>query len=101
MTSAKRVGVIGLGSMGYGIAQSLIRAGFATHGADITAERVARLISEGGQADALPDVAETLDALVVVVLNATQTESVLFGAARVAPALRAGVPVIACPTVPP
>ena len=41
--SAKpRVAVIGLGSMGFGMATSLRRAGFAVTGCDVSAEAVAR-----------------------------------------------------------
>lgn len=101
MNAMTKVGVIGLGSMGFGIAQSLVRAGFATHGADINNAAVARLVAEGGAPEPLAQVAAELDALVIVVLNAAQTEAVLFGENGVAPALRPGVPVIACPTVPP
>ena len=44
-----RIGVVGLGSMGYGIASSLLRAGHAVHGADVNVAAVARLASEGAQ----------------------------------------------------
>ncbi len=96
-----KVAVIGLGSMGYGIAQSCLRAGHQTWGVDITAERVEQFIGEGGQASDLSGVAATLDAVVVVVLNAGQTESVLFGDAGIVPKLRKGTVVVACATVPP
>ncbi|MEM7177638.1 MAG: L-threonate dehydrogenase [Pseudomonadota bacterium] len=101
MESVSTVGVVGLGSMGFGIARSLVRAGFATHGADVNEAAVARLVAEGGAPEPLAQRAASLDALVIVVLNAAQTEAVLFGENAIAPALRPGVPVIACPTVPP
>ena len=93
---AYRVAVIGLGSMGYGMAQSCLRAGLATHGADINPAQAARLRDEGGEAEpGIPD------AVVVVVLNAAQTEAVLFGEAGVVAGLRPGAVVIACATVAP
>ena len=95
------VGVIGLGSMGFGIAQSLIRAGFDTHGADVAAEREATLRAEGAQAKSVVDAAGDLSTLVIVVLNAAQTEAVLFGDNGIASILSPGAVVIACPTVPP
>ncbi|MEM9370246.1 MAG: L-threonate dehydrogenase [Pseudomonadota bacterium] len=101
MPSSQRVGVIGLGSMGYGIAQSLVRAGFTVHGADVHATRIEQFVAEGGAPEPLDEVAGTLEALVIVVLNAVQTESVLFGSSGVARLLKAGVPVIVCPTMPP
>jgi len=93
--------IVGLGSMGYGMAQSLLRAGMRTHGYDISAERTAQFQAEGGAEGALGDVAGTLDALVVVVLNAAQTEDVLFGANGVVAGLRPGAIVLSCATVPP
>ncbi|MGB3866220.1 MAG: NAD(P)-binding domain-containing protein, partial [Xanthobacteraceae bacterium] len=40
--STQRIAVIGLGSMGYGMALSLRRAGFAVRGCDVAADSVAR-----------------------------------------------------------
>jgi 3-hydroxyisobutyrate dehydrogenase-like beta-hydroxyacid dehydrogenase len=96
-----RVALVGLGSMGLGMARSLVRAGITTHGFDVTAERVAQFQAEGGATGTLEDVAGRADALVVVVLNAAQCEDVLFGAAGVVPAMKPGSVVIACPTVAP
>ena len=45
-TSA-RVAVIGLGSMGYGMAQALRRAGLDVAGSDVSSESVARFVAEG------------------------------------------------------
>ena len=43
-----RIAVIGLGSMGFGMATSLKRAGHAVTGCDVSAEAVARFVGEGG-----------------------------------------------------
>ncbi|MEM1276368.1 MAG: L-threonate dehydrogenase [Pseudomonadota bacterium] len=101
MTKGASVGVIGLGSMGYGIAQSLIRAGFETYGSDVDHAREAALRADGGATGPLSGAASELSALVIVVLNAAQTEMVLFGPDGLAPRMSAGSTVIACPTVPP
>ncbi len=101
MTSSTRVAVIGLGAMGYGIAQSCLRAGLVTHGFDVARDRVESLRSEGGATTPPHQVASDLDAVVVVVLNATQTEDVLFGDAGIVPFLSKGAVVLACATVPP
>ncbi|HRI92623.1 MAG TPA: NAD(P)-binding domain-containing protein, partial [Accumulibacter sp.] len=37
-TNIRRVGVIGLGAMGMGVAQSLLRAGFTVHVFDLRPE---------------------------------------------------------------
>ena len=99
--STHRTAVIGLGSMGYGMALSLLRAGHAVHGFDVAAAQVERFAAEGGAEGAAADVAPRLDAAVVVVLNAAQTEAVLWGEDAIAPRMREGAVVVACPTVPP
>ena len=101
MTDRRRIALYGLGSMGLGMARSLVRAGHETHGLDIDAGRVAAFREDGGADGEIADVAASLDAVVVVVLNAAQTESVLFGEAGIVPRLAAGAVVVACATVPP
>jgi 3-hydroxyisobutyrate dehydrogenase len=96
-----KIGVIGLGSMGYGIAASLLRAGHEVHGADINPASVSRFRAEGGAAADLAAAAPGLIAVVVVVLNATQAEAVLFGADGVVSRLAPGSVVILCVTVAP
>lgn len=98
---AQKTAVIGLGSMGYGIAQSALRAGHDTYGFDVNDARCEALIADGGHEGALAEIAGELDAVIVVVLNAQQTEEVLFGAAGVVPALKPGAVVLSCATVPP
>ena len=53
MAESIRVGVVGLGSMGYGMAQSLLRAGHVTHGFDVVPAQEARFRAEGGAEGAL------------------------------------------------
>ncbi|MEL6807649.1 MAG: L-threonate dehydrogenase [Pseudomonadota bacterium] len=101
MTSPHKTAVIGLGSMGYGIAQSCLAAGHVTHGYDVNPDQTGRFAAEGGAPGALTEVAGALDAVIVVVLNAAQTESVLFGPDGVVPQMRTGAVVMACATVPP
>ena len=95
------IGVIGLGSMGYGIASSLIRAGHQVYGADVNPDAVKRLRAEGASNADAATAASTLNALVVVVLNATQSEEVLFGKDGLVARLAAGTVVILCVTVAP
>jgi 3-hydroxyisobutyrate dehydrogenase-like beta-hydroxyacid dehydrogenase len=97
----KNIAVIGLGSMGYGMAQSALRAQHRVHGFDIAPAAMERFRAEGGAEGALADVAGSLDAVVVVVLNAAQTEAVLFGEDGVVPRLKTGAVVMACATVAP
>ena len=97
----KTIAVFGLGSMGYGMAQSLLRAGHTVYGFDVVPEQEARFRDEGGASGELAAIAPKLDAVIVVVLNAEQTEEVLFGAAGVVPMLRSGAVVLSCATVAP
>jgi predicted dehydrogenase len=79
--SAKpRIAVIGLGSMGFGMATSLRRAGFAVTGCDVSADAVKRFVADGGAGARTPaEAAKGADIVVSVVVNAAQTEAILFG----------------------
>lgn len=95
------IAVFGLGAMGYGIAQSILRAGHVTYGFDVVPAQVSRFQSEGGATGAPADIAGTLDAVAIIVLNAAQTEAVMFGDEGIVPQLNSGTVVLACATVPP
>ena len=101
MNTTPKSAVFGLGSMGYGIAQSLLNGGHETYGFDVMPDQMKRFQAEGGAAGDIDQAASSLNAVVVVVLNAAQTESVLFGENGVVPKLSKGAVVIACATVPP
>lgn len=98
MVQTYKTAVIGLGSMGYGMAQSCLRAGHPTWGVDINADAVSRFRAEGGQPGDLPD---DLNAVALVVLNAAQTEAVLFGTSGIAATLAPGAVIVSCATVAP
>jgi putative dehydrogenase len=75
-----RVAVIGLGSMGFGMATSLKRRGFDVIGCDVAGDAVARFVAEGGKGAKTPaEAAKQADIVVSVVLNAAQTETIMFG----------------------
>ncbi|SMX51131.1 L-threonate dehydrogenase [Actibacterium lipolyticum] len=95
------VAIFGLGAMGFGMAGALVRAGLTTHGYDVNPDAVARFRAAGGAEGEFDDVAATLDAVVVVVVNAAQTESVLFGENGIASRLSPGTAVVICATVAP
>ena len=87
----KRAAIIGLGSMGFGMAQSLKRAGFLVTGCDVSEAAVARFVAAGGQGAATPaEAARQADIVVSVVVNAAQTEAILFGPGGVAETLAGG-----------
>jgi 3-hydroxyisobutyrate dehydrogenase len=96
------VGVVGLGAMGMGMAQSLLRAGLEVHACDVRPEAVQQLAAAGAHGAASPaELAPKVDALLIVVVNAVQTEQVLFGPDGAAAHLKPGAVVIASATVAP
>ncbi len=104
-TSKPRVGLIGLGAMGAGMAGSLRRAGFAPHVFDIRPGVAEAFAREGGTACAsVAELAAACDVVVSVVVNAQQTEEVLFGSSGdqgVAAAMKPGSVFVMCSTVDP
>jgi 3-hydroxyisobutyrate dehydrogenase len=96
------VAVIGLGAMGLGMAQSLRRAGFQVHACDVRAEIAQKFATEGGTACATPaEAAAAADIVVSVVVNALQTEGVLFGESGAARTMSKGSLFVMCSTVDP
>lgn len=96
------IGLIGLGAMGRGMAGSLRRAGYKVHVCDVRPEAAAAFAAEGGVACADPaEVAGHCDVIVSVVVNAAQTEEVLFGERGAAAAMRPGALFVMCSTVDP
>lgn len=96
------IGVIGLGAMGTGMAASLRRAGYRVHACDVRAEVAQAFAGEGGVACATPaDVAAHCDIIVSVVVNAAQTEALLFGPHGAAAAMQPGSLFVMCSTVDP
>ena len=101
-SSSRRVAVIGLGSMGHGMAVSLKRAGHEVVGFDVRAEAVERFVADGGLGAATPgEAARGAAAVVSVVLNAEQTEAVLFGADGCAATMEEGADFISSATMAP
>lgn len=93
---------MGLGAMGLGMAQSLRRSGYAPHVFDLRREAARAFAQEGGTAcDTLADLGARCDVVVSVVVNAAQTESVLFGADGVAATMQHGSVFVMCSTVDP
>lgn len=95
------VGVIGLGSMGMGAAQSCIRAGLATWGADINpvARQTLKNAGARGVSASACDFATELDALLILVVNAEQVKQVLFSDKGVAKVLKPGTVVMVSSTI--
>ena len=100
--SAGQIGVVGLGAMGMGMAKSLRRAGYDVQVFDVRREVAEAFAAEGGVACSSPAaVAAACDVLISVVVNAAQTESLLFGEAGAAAAMKSGSVFVMCSTVDP
>jgi len=99
---SKHVGVIGLGAMGLGIAQTLRNRGYVVHVCDARPEVSAEFVRDGGVAHTWPaDLARHVNVVVSVVVNAAQTETVLFGEHGAATVMQPGQVFVMCSTVDP
>ncbi|HMT16718.1 MAG TPA: NAD-binding protein [Ottowia sp.] len=98
----RTVGVIGLGAMGLGIARTLRQRGYRVHVCDARDGVATAFAAEGGVACASPaEVAAQARVVVSVVVNAVQTEQVLFGPHGAAAAMSPGSVFVMCSTVDP
>ncbi len=101
MPAQQRIGFVGLGAMGAGMARNLLGAGFAVTGCDRREEAVAALVAAGGKAAASPAAAaEGAALLFVMVVNDAQVDDVLFGRDGALGTLAPGSTVVLCSTVP-
>lgn len=96
------VAFIGIGNMGLAMALRLRDAGHAVRVHDIDDSRNALAAAAGAEVAGSPAaVAAGCALLIVVVVDARQTEAVLFGPSGAAAALPAGATVMLCPTIGP
>ena len=105
-STANKVGLIGLGAMGSGMAASLRRAGYDVHVFDVRQEVADKFAKDGGHAcKSAAELGAACDVVVSVVVNAAQTEAVLFGqnsdGTGCVTAMRAGSVFVMCSTVDP
>ena len=88
--------------MGFGMATSLLRAGFDVAGCDVSPEAVKRFVQAGGRGAATPaDAVADAEIVVSVVVNAAQTEAILFGENGMAAAMPEGAVFISSATMDP
>jgi putative dehydrogenase len=99
--SERCIGVVGLGAMGMGMAKSLRRAATDVHVFDVRSEVAQAFAAEGGVACKPGRGGRACEIVVSVVVNAAQTEAVLFGEGGAAEAMKAGSVFVMCSTVDP
>lgn len=98
----RNIAFVGLGAMGAPMAKSLFSAGFGLRVFDVRQENARPLVEMGATGAGSPrEAAENADALVLMVVNAEQTEAALFGENGAAEALAPGAPVVVMSTVGP
>ena len=97
-----QVGVVGIGNMGLAMALRLQERGFAVQAHDIDPQREALARAAQLPLQLSPAaLAADLDCLIVAVVDAAQSEAVLFGPDGAALVLPAGATVLLCPTIAP
>ncbi len=97
-----KIGLVGLGAMGRGMASSLRRKQHEMYVCDAREDAARAFAAEGGVACANPaQVARHCDMIVSVVVSAEQTEQVLFGDHGAAAAMSKGSVFVMCSTVDP
>ncbi|TFH37710.1 MAG: NAD(P)-dependent oxidoreductase [Anaerolineales bacterium] len=98
----KRVGLIGLGDMGIGMAKNLLKNGFELTGFDLREERLRELAQLGGKPSASSrEVAETSDVVFIMVLNGQQVKEVVLGENGLCQHLKPGSTIIVTATIHP
>lgn len=98
----ERVGFVGLGIMGRGMAANLLKAGFPLRVWNRTASRSAALVEQGAAAGTSPaDVAANSDIIVICVSDTPDVEAVVLGEDGVLAGAQEGALVIDCSTISP
>jgi L-threonate 2-dehydrogenase len=98
----RRVAIVGVGNMGGAIAQRILDQRWPVQVFDVDPAKMAALKALGATPrDDAAQAAIGCGVLIVCVVDAAQTEEVLFGANGAAQVMRAGQTVLLCPTISP
>ena len=98
----KTIGVIGVGLMGMGVAKRLLERGFHVRVRDIRPEAEEEARAAGAEVCASPaELACGCDAVITLVVDAAQSEDVVFGADGAAAAMTGESVLLMCSTVAP
>uniref|UniRef100_A0A7N2MRP9 Ketose-bisphosphate aldolase class-II family protein n=1 Tax=Quercus lobata TaxID=97700 RepID=A0A7N2MRP9_QUELO len=97
-----RIGFIGLGAMGFGMATHLLRSNFCVLGYDAYKPTLTRFSEVGGLVCNSPaEASKDVDVLIIMVTNEAQAESVIYGDLGAVSALPSGASIILSSTVSP
>jgi 3-hydroxyisobutyrate dehydrogenase-like beta-hydroxyacid dehydrogenase len=98
----KRIGIVGLGDMGIGMARNLLKNGFDLTGFDLNKDRLKEFEQSGGKpADNCKKVGAESEAVFVMVLNGRQVHDVVLGENGLMDGLKTGSTVIVSATINP
>ncbi|TNF76467.1 MAG: NAD(P)-dependent oxidoreductase [Acidobacteria bacterium] len=98
----KRIGIIGLGSMGLAMAKNIIDSGFALAGFDVREESLRLLEAAGGEpAGSAAEVGADAEAVFVMVLNGRQVREVVAGENGLLETMKPGSTIIVTATIDP
>jgi len=99
---AKKIGLIGLGAMGRGVAVNLLTKNFDVVGYDVRPEMRDWMKQQGGAfASNLTEIGKQCQTIICFVVNDAQTEEVLFGKQGLVNSVTPGTVFIACSTMSP
>lgn len=97
-----KTGVIGIGDMGSGLAKNLLAHGFEVAGRDLLAHRMTAFVEMGGVAAAsTKEVAQSTDAVFVMVMTGDEAKSVILGPDGLAENMPQGGAVLLSATIKP
>jgi putative dehydrogenase len=98
----KRIGIVGLGNMGIGMAKNLIKAGFPLSGFDLSEERKKMLSELGGNTvSSTAEVGANSDCVFVMVMNGAQVQSVVLGEGGLLETMQPGSCIVVTATIKP
>ena len=98
----KKVGIVGLGDMGSGLAKNILKNGFSLTGFDLSEARMTELKEAGGTPAAnCREVAQNSDTIFVMVLNGKQVKQVVLGEDGLLEAAKPSTTIIISATIKP
>jgi len=98
----KKIGFVGLGDMGIGLTNNLLKNKFEVTGFDVRNERVKELVKLGGKPAAnCREVAENSEVVFIMVLNGQQVKDVIFRENGLLEGLKTGDTIIVTATIHP
>ena len=98
----KRIGLIGLGDMGIGMAHNIIKGGFELTGYDLRKERVDMLEEAGGKRAGSPsEVGANADTVFIMVMTGKQVTDVVTGKNGLLETMKPGSTIIVSATIQP